>query len=67
MERSRAFWDGVKYYGVRMVRIDSGRTGLLRAEIERDQTRADAFDGVLYRTALNCILKLGIFQSTLIL
>jgi len=36
MERSRAFWDGVKYYGVRTMRMDSGRTGLLRAEIEME-------------------------------
>jgi len=34
MERSRAFWDGVKYYGVRTMRMDSG--SLLRAEIEME-------------------------------
>lgn len=35
MERSRAFWDGAKCYGVRLMRMGSGRTGLFEAEMER--------------------------------
>ncbi len=65
MEWSSAFWDGVKCYGVRLMRMDRGRTGLFRAEMDRQirQQGNKDFDYMLHRITLNCNLNMEIAQT----